>query len=133
MHKHFVDPVFQEVLNSIPRRVKNEVELSYDISARIAKELKKKGWTKTELAQKTGKRCSEVTKWLSGTQNFTLRTIALIEDVLDCKILQVTRENTMNLLPIFCMITTDVDRKSKSVTYIESQETKHHILTAKDN
>ena len=29
-----------------------------------------------QLAQKLGKRPSEITKWLSGQHNFTLRTIA---------------------------------------------------------
>lgn len=134
MNKHYTDPVFQEVLDSIPRRVKNEVNLSFDISAKIANELKKKGWTKTDLARKTGKRCSEVTKWLSGTQNFTLRTIALLEDVLDCTILQVTNDNTMNVLPVVCMyVTKDVGKQPKTVTYFRSQNTKYHIITKTDN
>jgi hypothetical protein len=38
--------------------------------------LKKYGYTKLQLAQKLGKRPSEITKWLCGQHNFKLRKIA---------------------------------------------------------
>lgn len=87
--KNFVDPLFQEILDSVPQRVKGEVDRSFDLASRIDGLLRKKGWTKTDLAKKTGKKCSEVTKWLSGTQNFTLRTIALIEEALGTNLISV--------------------------------------------
>lgn len=87
--KNFVDPLFQEALDSVPQRVKGEVDRSFDLASRIDALLREKGWTKTDLARKTGKKCSEVSKWLSGTQNFTLRTIALIEEALECKLIKV--------------------------------------------
>ena len=89
MKKDFIDPIFQEALNSVPQRVKGEVDHSFDIANRIALTLKQRGWTQTDLAKKTGKTCSEVSKWLSGTQNFTLRTIALIEEALGTELIQV--------------------------------------------
>lgn len=89
MKNDYVDPLFQEVLNSVPQRVKGEVDRSFDLSSRIDTLLREKGWTKTDLARKTGKKSAEVSKWLSGTQNFTLRTIALIEEALGCKLLRV--------------------------------------------
>ena len=87
--KNYVDSLFKEALDSVPQRVKGEVDRSFDLSARIDALLREKGWTKTDLARKTGKKCSEVSKWLSGTQNFTLRTIALIEEALECKLIKV--------------------------------------------
>ena len=89
----YIDPLFQEVLDSVPQRVKGEVDRSFDLSSRIEALLCEKGWTKTDLAKKTGKKCSEVSKWLSGTQNFTLRTIALIEEALECRLIKVV-DNT---------------------------------------
>lgn len=101
MDKFYIDPMFQEALNNVSVHVKNEVDRSFDIAARIDALLKKKGWTKTELAKRTGKKSSEVSKWLSGTQNFTLRTIALIEEVLDCNLIKVmdgaSDNNTVNV------------------------------------
>jgi transcriptional regulator with XRE-family HTH domain len=37
-----------------------------------------RGLSKLEFAQALGKRPSEVTKWLSGQHNFTIRTLALL-------------------------------------------------------
>lgn len=87
--KQYIDPLFQEVLDSVPQHIKGEVDRSFDLSSRIDSLLREKGWTKTDLARKTGKKNSEVSKWLSGTQNFTLRTIALIEEALDAELIQV--------------------------------------------
>jgi ribosome-binding protein aMBF1 (putative translation factor) len=44
--------------------------------------LKAKGWSQRQLAINMGKRPSEITKWLSGTHNFTLETLSVIEKYL---------------------------------------------------
>lgn len=51
--------------------------------------LKEKGMSQTELAKRMGKRKSEVSKWLCGTHNFTLSTIAKISDVLGCDLIKI--------------------------------------------
>ena len=84
-----MDPIFKEVLESVPQRVKGEVDRSFDIAKRIADILDEKGWSRTELGRRTGKSPSEVSKWLSGTQNFTLRTIAMIEEALGVELIQI--------------------------------------------
>ncbi len=48
------------------------------VAARIDDLIVARGWGKSELAQKLNKNPSEVTKWLSGTQNFTLDTLSEI-------------------------------------------------------
>jgi ribosome-binding protein aMBF1 (putative translation factor) len=53
------------------------------LAARIDEALKAKGWSKKQLAEAMHKNPSEVTKWLSGTHNFTLETLYLIESYLD--------------------------------------------------
>ena len=87
--KNYVDPHFQEVLDSVPKDIKREVNLSFGLSSRIDSLLREKGWTKTDLAQKTGKKVSEVSKWLRGTHNLNLHTIALIETALDAELIVV--------------------------------------------
>lgn len=50
------------------------------MAKRIAEALQMKGVKKSDLAKALGnKRPSEVTRWLSGTQNLTLETLAQIE------------------------------------------------------
>ena len=63
---------------AVPADVKREVDLEFAIANRIYELMTKRGLSKVEFAQALGKRPSEVTKWLSGQHNFTLRTIALL-------------------------------------------------------
>jgi transcriptional regulator with XRE-family HTH domain len=44
--------------------------------------LKAKGFSQRDLARITGKTEAEVSRWLGGTHNFTLRTLAKISNVM---------------------------------------------------
>jgi len=48
------------------------------LAARIADLLVQKGWNQNQLAEAMSKRPSEISKWLSGTHNFTLDTLTEI-------------------------------------------------------
>ena len=50
-----------------------------DIILRINFLLKEKGYTQKHLAEKLDKNPSEISKWLNGDHNFTLRSIAKLE------------------------------------------------------
>ncbi len=58
--------------------IKQEVALTMGISDRLDELMTDKGISKIELARALGKRPNEITLWLSGQHNFTLRTIALL-------------------------------------------------------
>ena len=49
--------------------------------------LDEKGWTQKVFAQELGKSESEVSKWMTGTHNFTLNSISKIEATLGQEIL----------------------------------------------
>lgn len=59
------------------------IRISMDLAAQISAHLKDKGWNQAKFAKKLKKEESEISKWLSGTHNFTVKTLALIESVLD--------------------------------------------------
>ena len=84
-------PIIQEVYDSI-----SPLDLATDlitdgIASRIALIMKEKGINKKELAALTHRRPSDVTRWLSGTHNFTCRTIALIEQALGVHIVEIVK------------------------------------------
>ena len=63
---------------SVPANIQQEVDLELAISNRINNLMTERGLSKLEFAQALGKRPSEVTKWLSGQHNFTIRTLSLL-------------------------------------------------------
>jgi len=66
-----------------PADLERFVDKNLDISQQVYAYLDERGWTQKDLADKLGKREAEVSKWLSGTHNLTLRSIAKLEAVLD--------------------------------------------------
>ena len=69
---------FKQMLAAVPDDIQQEVDLEFAISNRINELMVQRGLTKLEFAQALGKRPSEVTKWLSGQHNFTIRTLSLL-------------------------------------------------------
>jgi len=66
------------------------VSLSVEISDRIEEILNRRGISQKQFAELLGKSESEISKWLSGMHNFTIKSIVRIEAVLEEKIIQVT-------------------------------------------
>ena len=69
---------YNQIVASIPEEIHKEVEMQIAVSNRIFALMTQKGLSKTEFARAIGKRPCEVTKWLSGQHNFTLKTLALL-------------------------------------------------------
>lgn len=68
--------LFQDMMANVPPELQLEVKLSFDIADRICQLMEERGLSKKQFAEAFGRRPSEITKWLSGQHNFTLRTIA---------------------------------------------------------
>lgn len=83
--------LFRKCLASIPEEQKIEFDLSFGIAERISDVLKTKNLTQKDFARQLHKRESEISKWMTGRHNFTLQTIAKIEAVLGCKLIDVAR------------------------------------------
>lgn len=73
---------FRNALSEIPKDVSLQVGWSFGISDKIDARIKEMGLTQKEFAKLVGKSEPEVTRWLSGTHNFTLKTLAKISAVL---------------------------------------------------
>lgn len=61
---------------------KRFIDKSLQVGDEIVRLLEEKGMTQRQLAKALGKKESQVSKWLTGFHNFTLKTITEIEDVL---------------------------------------------------
>jgi len=67
--------VVGELLNEITAVERVQTEYKMMLAARLDELIKLKGWTRSEFADKLGKKPSEITKFLSGTHNFTTDTL----------------------------------------------------------
>ena len=72
-----------QLIANIPLEQKKQLDYSNNISDRLDAIMKERGISQRELARMTGKRPSEVTRWLSGQHNFTLATIAKLSVALN--------------------------------------------------
>ncbi|MCB0745024.1 MAG: helix-turn-helix transcriptional regulator [Ignavibacteriae bacterium] len=71
------------------------VDYTFDLSSRIQFLLDQNSMDQKDLAKALGKNESEISKWLSGSHNFTLKTVARIEDVLGNKLLEVVKDEVI--------------------------------------
>lgn len=81
--------LFNECLVSVPNDIKLELDMSFAIADKIDMVLREKNISQKQLAKKMGKTEAEVSRWLGGTHNFTLRTIAKISDALGVQLLTI--------------------------------------------
>lgn len=79
------------VLDRIRKRISPEqrefVQMNLSIATQINYILKKKGWSQKEFAKRLDKKESEVSRYLSGLHNISLKSLAKIKVVLKEEIL----------------------------------------------
>ena len=74
--------LFRQIVDETPAELKTQLRFSDSIAEKLAKLLKERGMSQGDLAKNTGKTEAEVSRWLGGTHNFTLRTLAKISTAL---------------------------------------------------
>lgn len=81
--------LFLHTLDEIPAETHIFIQKYTDILDRVQAILERKGMKRKDLAQALGKSESEISKWLAGEHNFTLKSLAKLEAVLGEEILVV--------------------------------------------
>jgi transcriptional regulator with XRE-family HTH domain len=84
--------LFDKALSQVSGDIKRFVGHSVNLVNEIANLLDDKKMSRKDLADLLGKKESEISKWMSGTHNMTLKTISKIEDVLDEEIILTSSE-----------------------------------------
>ena len=78
--------------NKISTEIDVFVKQSFDIVDRIHEILVAQGIEQKDLAVLLGKSESEISKWMTGTHNFTIKTLFKIESILGEKIIESVKE-----------------------------------------
>jgi hypothetical protein len=85
--------LFNKILSQIPKKEKRFKKLSMLVAAAISSAIKNDDKSQKWLADQLNHKESQISKWLAGNHNFTIRTIAEIESVLDVDIITVNYKN----------------------------------------
>lgn len=93
-----VNPVMEEARRKhLTPEIQKQVDLQVMIANRIYDLLKQKGMTQKDLAKRLGKTETEVSRWLCGTHNITIATLAKVACVLDDDLITATTGRKRNI------------------------------------
>ena len=81
--------LFQECIDATPADIRKRVDWSFQIADFIAETLKAKGMSQKDFAKEIGHSTAEVCRWVGGTHNFTLATLAKISTTLGVDIIRI--------------------------------------------
>lgn len=81
--------LFDQIVSETPPQMKKQLDMSFAIADKLDATLKERGMTQKEFAKMIGHSEAEVSRWLSGTHNFTLSTLANISVVLNINLLTI--------------------------------------------
>jgi len=101
--------VYDRIRNRTKPETRQYVHKNLALVAEISRLMKEKGWSQKDLAKKIGKTESEISKWLSGLHNLTLKSITKLEVVLEATLLEVP-QNAIGHSPAIKYITFVVEK-----------------------
>jgi len=70
--------LLQDLLDEVSPLEMEQTKVKMQLAARIEDFMLEKGWNKLQFAKEVKKNPSEITKWFSGTQNFTIEVLTEI-------------------------------------------------------
>ena len=108
-----------DLLSEISPKEQAKTNYRMMLAAKIDQARIRKGWSKKELADKLGKRPSEVTKWLSGKHNFTSDTLFDLQYLLGEKFLNVEEEPKEQILHFHIKVSQRVNTEKCTDVLIE--------------
>ena len=98
-----VNPLMEEIRRKTPPEIRKQVDLQVMIANRVYDLLEAKGMSQKDFAAKLGKTETEVSRWLCGTHNLTMATIAKMAIALEDDLIVSTQSKTarrkLNILP----------------------------------
>lgn len=89
--------ILKQILDETPKETEIFVKMYGDIIVRVHQILMDKKISQKDLAERLGKTPSEVSKWLGGNHNFTLRSLSKLQAELDEIILYVPKRDSFHV------------------------------------
>lgn len=96
--------LFDQIVNNTPLQDKLEYSFHFDIASRVQEILDKKKMLQKDLAKLMDKKEAEISRWLSGRHNFTIKTIFEIQMALGEPIMMVEKEISAKREETTCIV-----------------------------
>ncbi len=116
INENYSSDLVDGLLDSITPEEQEQTDYKMKLSAKIYAGLKAKGWKSLDLANALNlKSPSLVSKWLSGTHNFTVDTLVDIQRVLNIKLLNVELSQAAPSLQVNFTVSVEPASLSKDI------------------
>lgn len=103
-------PEFLESIETMSEDSRIFVDKSLEIAEQIFQLMEQKGMKQKDLADKLGKSEAEVSKWLTGMHNYTLRSLSKLEAALGSAVI-CTPKQTYSYVPSTAISITTFEQK----------------------
>lgn len=104
------------IKESIPEKTKENIAKRMSLAVQIDDALQKRSLTNQEFAYMMGKKPSEISRWLSGTHNFTTETLWEIERVLNIQLLTSSKSYDVHETDLKAYIVCEVEKAFEKYT-----------------
>jgi transcriptional regulator with XRE-family HTH domain len=85
----YSSPLIQELSDTVTPQEQEQTDYKMKLASKIYMAMKSIGMTQTQFAESMGKPISLISRWMSGTHNFTVDTLIDIQRVLSISLLDV--------------------------------------------
>jgi transcriptional regulator with XRE-family HTH domain len=102
------DDAINDLLALVTPEEQEATDAKMILAAKIYKAMKAKGWTQTQFAQAANQHGSVISKWLSGTHNFTVETLVVIQKILNVHLLDIEEAKIKNVMEFRVIVTSSV-------------------------
>ena len=96
------------LMDQVTPEQQEETDFKMLLAAKIYHAMKRKGWTQTHFAEVANQHVSVISKWLSGTHNFTVETLVAIQRILEIHLLDVEEPKFKALLNIKLTVSSEI-------------------------
>ncbi len=90
----YSSPLINELSGAITSQEQEQTDYKMKLAAKIYKAMKALDMTQTQLAESMKKPVSLISRWMSGTHNFTVDTLVDIQRILGISLLNVETTNS---------------------------------------
>lgn len=122
------EDLYREAMDNVPPDSLEFADLSFAIIDRVHGIMERTpGMTQKKLAAKLGKKESEISRWLGGMHNLTLRNLARLNVALGAKVIVVPPADAHNTAFIYTPACT---ARTSDPYSVKGTDLHHHLVTA---